>query len=130
MFRKLKLKIKKEENKNNFYLNNNNLFNNYIGNPPKRLSKKKLTVETNFMPMLRIKEKDNVTVQNSISIEAFKGNLLKNINNDKFNINTNYSNNNYVMQAIYLLVDKMNVNDLMSLKDVINQKISILTKTN
>ena len=84
------------------------------------------------MPMLRIKEKDNVTIQNSISIEAFKGNLLKNINNDKFTINTNFNNNNnnYVMQAIYLLVDKMNVNDLMSLKDVINQKISILTKTN
>ena len=131
MFRKLKLKIKKEEKKNNFYLNNNKLFNNFLGNPP-RLSKKKLTVETNFMPMLRIKEKDNVTVQNSISIEAFKGNLLKNINNEKFTINTNFNNNNnnYVMQAIYLLVDKMNVNDLMSLKDVINQKISILTKTN
>ena len=127
MFRKLKLKIKKEEAKNNFYLNNNNLFNNYLGNAP-RPSNKKLTVETNFMPRLRIKEKDNVTVQNSISIEAFKGNLLKNINNAKF---TNFNNNNnYVMQAIYLLVDKMNVNDLMSLKDVINQKISILTKTN
>ena len=129
MFRKLKLKIKKEEAKNNFYLNNNNLFNNYLGNAP-RPSNKKLTVETNFMPRLRIKEKDNVTVQNSISIEAFKGNLLKNINNAKFTNFNNNNNNNYVMQAIYLLVDKMNVNDLMSLKDVINQKISILTKTN
>ena len=129
MFRKLKLKIKKEEKKNNFYLNNGNLFNNYLGNAP-RPSSKKLTVETNFMPVLRIKEKDNATVQNSISIDAFKGNLLKNINNDKFTINTNCNNNNYVMQAIYLLVDKMNVNDLMSLKDVINHKISILTKTN
>jgi len=129
IFRKLKLKIKKEEKKNNFCLYNNNLFNNYLGNAP-RIPKKKLTVETNPLPMPRIKEKDNATVQNSISIEAFKGNWFKNINNDKFTINTNCHNNNYVMQAIYLLVDKMNVNDLMSLKDVINQKISILTKTN
>ena len=68
-------------------------------------------------------------MQNSISIEAYKGNLFRN-NNDKFTINNNCHNNNYVMQAIYLLVDRMNVNDLMSLKDIINQKISILTKTN
>lgn len=129
MFRKLKLKIKKEEKKNNFYLGNNYMLNNYLGNAP-RISKKKLTVETNPLPMPKIKERENVTVQNSLSIEAYKGKLFKNINSDKFTINTNCHNNNYVMQAIYLLVDKMNVNDLMSLKDIINQKISILTKTN
>ena len=132
IFRKLKLKIKKEEHKNNLYLGNNNLFNNYLGNAP-RVSKKKLTVETNPVnqtPMPRIKERDSATVQNSISIEAFKGNMLRNVNNDKFTINNNCYNSNYVMKAIYLLVDKMNVNDLISLKDAINQKISILTKTN
>ena len=131
LFRKLKLKIKKEGKKNNFYLgnlNSNNMFNNYLGNAP-RVPKKKLTVETNPMVMPKIKEKDNVTAQNSISIDAYKGNMFKNINNDKFTIN-NWHNNNMVMQAIYLLVDKMNVNDLKSLKDIINHKISILTKTN
>ena len=129
IFRKLKLKIKKEEKRNNLYLCNNNLFNNYLGNAP-RISKKKLTVETNLLPMPKIKERENVTVQNSISIEAYKGNLFRNINNDKFTINNNCHNNNYVMQAIYLLVDRMNVNDLMSLKDIKKKKISILTKTN
>ena len=125
----MKITIKKEEKRNNLYLCNNNLFNNYLGNAP-RISKKKLTVETNLLPMPKIKERENVTVQNSISIEAYKGNLFRNKNNDKFTINNNCHNNNYVMQAIYLLVDRMNVNDLMSLKDIINQKISILTKTN
>lgn len=129
MFRKLKLKIKKEEKKNNVFIPNNNMLNNYLGHAPK-ISKKKLTVDTNPILMPRIKEKENTTVQNSISIEAFKGNMLQNFNNDKFTINNNYHKNNYVMQAIYLLVDKMNVNDLMSLKDIINQKISILSKTN
>ena len=132
MFRKLKLKIKKDGKKNNFYLGNlncNNMFNNYLGNAP-RISKKKLTVETNPMKMPKLKEKDNVTVQNSISIDVYKGNMFRKISNDKFNINNNYNNNNLVMQALYLLVDKMNVNDLMSLKNAINHKISILTKTN
>ena len=131
MFRKLKLKIKKD-GKRNFYLgnlNSNNMFNNYVGIAP-RISKKKLTVETNPMVMPKIKEKDNTTVQNYISIDAYKGKMFKNINNEKFTINNNCHNNNLVMQAIYLLVDKMNVNDLMSLKDIINHKISILTKTN
>ena len=84
------------------------------------------------MPRIKGRE-NNITVQNSISIETYKKNLLKNIsniNNDKFiiNNNNNCQNGNYVMQAIYLLVDKMNVNELMSLKDTINQKISILMK--
>ena len=34
------------------------------------------------------------------------------------------------MKAIYLLVDKMNVNDLISLKKVINNRISVLGKVN
>lgn len=135
MFKKLKLKIKKEEKKNNVYAyNNNKIFNNYLVGVSNKVSRKKLTVETNLISMPRIKGRENnITVQNSISIETYKKNLLKNIsniNNDKFiiNNNNNCQNGNYVMQAIYLLVDKMNVNELMSLKDTINQKISILMK--
>lgn len=127
LFKKLKLKIKNEQNNNNCFNNKNNMFNNYLGNAPK-ISKRKLTVETNSRPMPLIV--DTTTVQNSISIEGNKGNILKNILNEKYNINNNGNNNNYVMQAIYLLVDKMNVQDLMSLKCAINKKISILTKIN
>jgi len=129
LFKKLKLKIKKEQNINNCFSNKINMLNNYLGNAPK-ISKRKLTVETNSRPMPLIS--DNTTVQNSISIEGNKGNknLLKNIINEKYNINNNGNNNNYVMQAIYLLVDKMNVQDLLSLKCAINKKISILTKIN
>ena len=128
LFKKLKLKIRKERKKNNFYLCNNNMINNYLGNAPQS-SKNKLTVETNPFPIPKIKKRENATVQNSISIDANKGNFLRNLNYDKFTINNNNChNNNYVMQAIYLLVDKMNVNELMSLKDTINQKISILMK--
>ena len=127
LFKKLKLKIKNEQNNNNCFNNKNNIFNNYLGNAPK-ISKRKLTVETNSRPMPLIV--DTTTVQNSISIEGNKGNILKNILNEKYNINNNGNNNNYVMQAIYLLVDKMNVQDLMSLKCAINKKISILTKIN
>ena len=127
LFKKLKLKIKNEQNNNNCFNNKNNIFNNYLGNAPK-ISKRKLTVETNSRPMPLIV--DTTTVQNSISIEGNKGNILKNILNEKYNINNNGNNNNYVMQAIYLLVEKMNVQDLMSLKCAINKKISILTKIN
>ena len=127
LFKKLKLKIKNEQNNNNCFNNKNNIFNNYLGNAPK-ISKRKLTVETNSRPMPLIV--DTTTVQNSISIEGNKGNILKNILNEKYNINNNGNNNNYVMQAIYLLVDKMNVQDLMSLKCAINKKISISTKIN
>ena len=124
IFKKLKLKIKKDENSN--FFNNNNMLNNYLGNAPK-IQKRKLTVETNTRPMPIIG--DSATVQNSISIEGNK-NILKNINNDKYTINNNCHNNDYVMKAIYLLVDKMDVKDLLSLKDAINQKISILSKIN
>jgi hypothetical protein len=127
LFKKLKLKIKKEQDNNYCFNNKNNMFNNYLGHAPK-ISKRKLTVETNSRPMPLIV--DSTTVQNSISIEGNKGNILKNITNEKYNININGNNNNYVMQAIYLLVDKMNVQDLMSLKCAINKKISILTKIN
>ena len=108
IYRKLKLKLKTEENKNNnIYIHN--IFNNI-----------------NQMPKIG---DNNITVQNSIPTEG-KYNFFRNVNKDKIHINNCFGNNNYVMKAIYLLVDKMNVNDLISLKKVINNRISVLGKVN
>lgn len=52
-------------------------------------------------------------------------------NNGKISLNiNNYDNNinNNLMKGIYLLIDKMNVQDLLYLKKVVNKKISILNK--
>ena len=108
IYRKLKLKLKTEENKNN-NIHIHNIFNNI-----------------NQMPKIG---DNNITVQNSIPTEG-KYNFFRNVNKDKKHINNCFGNNNYVMKAIYLLVDKMNVNDLISLKKVINNRISVLGKVN
>ena len=108
IYRKLKLKLKTEENKTN-NIRIHNIFNNI-----------------NQMPKIR---ENNITVQNSIQTEG-KFNFFRNENKDKLHINNCFGNNNYVMKAIYLLVDKMNVNDLLSLKKVINNRISFLGKVN
>ena len=108
IYRKLKLKLKTEENKNN-NIHIHNIFNNITQMP---------TIGDN-----------NITVQNSIPTEG-KYNFFRNVNKDKKHINNCFGNNNYVMKAIYLLVDKMNVNDLLSLKKVINNRISFLGKVN
>jgi len=108
IYRKLKLKLKTEENKNN-NIHIHNIFNNI-----------------NQMPKIG---DNNITVQNSIPTEG-KYNFFRNVNKDKNHINNCFGNNNYVMKAIYLLVDKMNVNDLLSLKKVINNRISVLGKVN
>ena len=108
IYRKLKLKLKTEENKNN-NIHIHNIFNNI-----------------NQMPKIG---DNNITVQNSIPTEG-KYNFFRNVNKDKKHINNCFGNNNYVMKAIYLLVDKMNVNDLLSLKKVINNRISVLGKVN
>ena len=52
-------------------------------------------------------------------------------NNGKISLNiNNYDNNinNNLMKGIYLLIDKMNAQDLLYLKKVVNKKISILNK--
>ena len=108
IYRKLKLKLKTEENKTN-NIRIHNIFNNI-----------------NQMPKIG---ENNITVQNSIPAEG-KFNFFRNENKDKLLINNCLGNNNYVMKAIYLLVDKMNVNDLLSLKKVINNRISFLGKVN
>ena len=108
IYRKLKLKLKTEENKTN-NIRIHNIFNNI-----------------NQMPKIG---ENNITVQNSIPAEG-KFNFFRNENKDKLLINNCLGNNNYDMKAIYLLVDKMNVNDLLSLKKVINNRISFLGKVN
>ena len=108
IYRKLKLKLKTEENKNN----------NIHAHP----------LLNKFFYIPRIGE-NNITVQNSIK-EGEKFNFFRNENKDKLFVNNCFGNNNYVMNAIYLLVDKMNVNDLVSLKKVINKRISILSNVN
>ena len=108
IYRKLKLKLKTEENKNN----------NIHAHP----------LLNKFFYIPRIGE-NNITVQNSIK-EGEKFNFFINDYRDKLFVNNCFGNNNYVMNAIYLLVDKMNVNDLVSLKKVINKRISILSNVN
>ena len=108
MYKKLKLKLKTEENKNN------NIHIHPILN------------KLFYIPKIG---DNNITVQNSIRQEE-KFNFFRNENRDKLFVNNCFGNNNYVMKAIYLLVDKMNVNDLVTLKKVINKRISILSNVN
>lgn len=152
-FKKIKLKIKNDNKYICKYDNNYNnyVLYNYIGNAP-RISNKKLTVDTNpnTKPIIR----DNITVQNSIiqqnnnsnnsdlkeqneyKYKKFcfgKKNLYKNIYNyrsdDKISLNINKcENNNNLMQAVHLLVDKMGIQDLLYLKEYINKKISFFNK--
>lgn len=109
IYRKLKLKLRTEENKsNNVHIHH--IFNNI-----------------NHMPKIG---DNNITVQNSIQNDSGKYNFFRNVNKDKLYVNNFFANNNYVMKAIFLLVDKMNVNDLVSLKKVINKRISVLNNVN
>ena len=142
-FKKIKLKIK-NDNKINSNLYNNFMLYNHLGNGP-RISSRKLTVDTNPNPKPIIK--DNITVQNSIIQQnssytkekidfkikklSFLGNK-ENYNNkyrykndDKISININNyesENNSNLIKAVYLLVDKMNIQDLLCLKEVINKR--------
>ena len=155
IFKKLKLKIKKEEE--NSKNNNSNNLNNNIFHFMNLHSKRKMSDEASQGPIpLKLGKLDNNSIP-SITSSTIKGksnspkeviltsifNENKNkigknfINNKEFiheekcepKIN-NFTNNNnsHVMQAIFLLVDKMNLHDLLCLKDAINKKISILTK--
>ena len=151
-FKKIKLKIK-DNNKYNFNFCNNYMLYNYIGSGL-RISNKKLTVDTN--PNSKPTKRDNITVQNSIiqqnNSDLKEQNTLKNkkfffgnknlynniynyksddkisININKYEDNNNSNNNNNLMQAIYLLIDKMKIQDLLYLKEYVNKKISILNK--
>ena len=149
-FKKIKLKIKSD----NRYINN--LFNNYIiyneSTNGRKISDKKLTVDTQGNINKYIIKENNNTVQNSIIQQqylsekkefkvkkiTFFGNKRKNLynneykcrNDEKISININHyeNNNNNLMKAVYSLVDKMNIQNLLSLKEVINQKLSTFNK--
>ena len=108
MYKKLKLKLKTEENKNN------NIHIHPILN------------KLFYIPKIG---ENNITVQNSTRQEE-KYNFFRSENRDKLFVNNCFLNNNYITKAIYLLVDKMNVNDLVSLKKVINKRIAILSNVN
>ena len=152
LFKKIKLKIKSDNIHNNNLFNNFMMYNNYFGNGP-RLSEKKLTVDTH--PNDKILMRENNTVQNSIIQQnsseskekkefkikkiSFFGNKRKNLYlykynkykyNDKISININgYENDNKeLMKAVYVLVDQMNLQNLLSLKEVINKKLSTFNK--
>ena len=131
-FKNIKIKIISQKN---------NLFNNYMIN--KNLGKGQKKISPSQKPIV----KDNYNVQKSfiqnnntplkekrISFISNKF-LYKSINNqkdeDKIKINKYQNENennekNYVVKAVYLLVDKLNVQDLLSLREVVDKKISIL----
>lgn len=139
-FKKIKLKIKSQKNN----LCNNNIFNNHLFKD-KKVFKKKICI--NISPSPKPIIRDNYDVQksfiqnnNSASKEkkiSFIANifLYKKIfnqkDNDKIRLNKcEYENKNdeenCVVKAVYLLVDKLNVQDLLSLREVVDKKISIL----
>ena len=150
--KKLKLKIldDKDASKNNQNYNNNNNIFNYFDKIP---SKRRMSIENNEGPIqLKTDFGSNAPIQYSknkakkhcSSNEVLPISKLLNNKNEIKNekkkyydnglsdeksiqkINNHISDNNHVLQAIYLLVDKMNVNELLSLKEEINKKIKEL----
>ena len=152
-FKNLKMKFRKNQR----IMYNNILINNYFQKCPKisNSNSRKQTVDVNLNNQ-NIKIKKNVINsnntsrntllhQNSLEIKTFetnKANSLfegKNILSKKvkknikyININKNHETNinetnNYVT-SVSLLVNKMNMQDLILLKKIINKKLEILTK--
>jgi hypothetical protein len=140
-FKKIKLKLK-----NNSRINTQ-INNNFIMYNGPKISNRKLTVDTNINS--KPKKRENITVQNSITelkdqtdFKIKKFSLLGNKdipnmvyryrNDDKISININNyendNNNSKMMKTVYSLVDKMNIQDLLNLKEVVDKKISFLLK--
>jgi len=144
-FKNIKLKFKR----NKRAICKNILLNNCMKQYPKITYCRKQTVDININNNSKNTLSNNNTVvntlvhQNSSELKSttintkilFKGkNILNkkkkgNIKNLKFYnfIEANKNDNNYVMAAS-LLVNKININDLILLKDFINKKIELLTK--
>ena len=144
-FRNIKLKF----NRNKRTICKNILLNNYLKKCPKINYCRKQTVDINTNNNLKNTLSNNNTVQNTLVHQnssdlksttintkiLFKGkNILQkknkgNIKNLKFYnyIESNKDDNNYVMAAS-LLVNKINIKDLILLKEFINKKIELLTK--
>ncbi len=150
-FKNLKMKFRKNQR----IMYNNILINNYFQKCPKISNGRKQTVDV-ILNNQNLKIKKNVINsnntsrntllhQNSLEIKTFetnKANSLferKNILSKKVKKNIKYINvnkiheaninetNNYVT-AVSLLVNKMNMQDLILLKKIINKKLEILTK--
>ena len=139
--------------KNKRIMYNNILINNYFQKCPKISNGRKQTVDVILNNQnLKIKKnvinsnntsRNTILHQNSSELKTFetnKANSLfegKNILNKKVKKNIKYINknheininetNNYVT-AVSLLVNKMNMQDLILLKKIINKKLEILTK--
>ena len=150
-FKNLKMKFRKNQR----IMYNNILINNYFQKCPKISNSRKQTVDVNLNNQnLKIKKnvinsnntsRNTLLHQNSLEIKTFetnKANSLfegKNILSKKvkknikyININKNHETNinetnNYVT-SVSLLVNKMNMQDLILLKKIINKKLEILTK--
>ena len=150
-FKNLKMKFRKNQR----IMYNNILINNYFQKCPKISNSRKQTVDVNLNNQnLKIKKnvinsnntsRNTLLHQNSLEIKTFetnKANSLfegKNILSKKVKKNIKYINvnkiheaninetNNYVT-AVSLLVNKMNMQDLILLKKIINKKLEILTK--
>ena len=150
-FKNLKMKFRKNQR----IMYNNILINNYFQKCPKISNSRKQTVDVNLNNQnLKIKKnvinsnntsRNTLLHQNSLEIKTFetnKANSLfegKNILSKKVKKNIKYINinknheaninetNNYVT-TVSLLVNKMNMQDLILLKKIINKKLEILTK--
>ena len=150
-FKNLKMKFRKNQR----IMYNNILINNYFQKCPKISNSRKQTVDVNLNNQnLKIKKnvinsnntsRNTLLHQNSLEIktcETNKANSLfegKNILSKKVKKNIKYINvnkiheaninetNNYVT-SVSLLVNKMNMQDLILLKKIINKKLEILTK--
>ena len=131
-FKKIKIKIISQ--KNNLF--NNNMNSKYLGKDQKNISPipKSIVRDKNIVQKFFIQNNNIPLEEKRISFISNKF-LYKKIYNqndeDKIKINKcdfdNENNEkNYVVKAVYLLVDKLNVQDLLSLREVVDKKLSIL----
>ena len=144
-FKNLKMKFRKNQR----IMYNNILINNYFQKCPKHTVEvnsnnkntniKKLKFNSNNTPQSTLVYQNSLDLKNSdtnntnflfkrknvLNKDAIHNiKYLKLLNNNKKNIN---EDNNYV-EAVSLLINRMNMQELISLKKVINRKIEILTK--
>ena len=150
-FKNLKMKFRKNQR----IMYNNILINNYFQKCPKISNSRKQTVDVNLNNQnLKIKKnvinsnntsRNTLLHQNSLEIKTFETNKANSLSEGKnilskkvkknikyININKNHETNinetnNYVT-SVSLLVNKMNMQDLILLKKIINKKLEILTK--
>ena len=139
-FKKIKIKIKNQK----INLFNNNMIRNHLGNA-QEISKKKISIK--ISPITKPIIRDNYNVQKSFvqnNNSGLKGKkksfiankfLYKKVYNqkdddtlkiNKFEYENENNENSCIVKAVYLLVDQLNIQDLLSLREVIDKKISVL----